>query len=204
MSTEALVEMTEAPIPLDERLNEASLEERRRALRALLRHPLLTAMLSVWRGPSTITATDFEECLAAIVEEPVPDSEEGQNREIRVRLMRRLVDDPVLYYEDLDRRERAYLDRQRGFMLPNLREATGMTPEICAEGIALLDHQGDMTDLGPGVDPDHRRAVGIRGGRAPGGGETAAGWRPTDRGTEPAGRSRAPTRGERPGVLCLG
>jgi uncharacterized protein (TIGR02678 family) len=113
-----------------------------------IHRPVLTAMLSVRRGPSTITTTDFEACLAAIVEEPVPDSDEGQNRQTRVRLMRRLVDDPVLYYEDLDHRERAYLDRQRGFMLPNLREATGMVSEIRAEGIALLDHLGDMTDLG--------------------------------------------------------
>jgi uncharacterized protein (TIGR02678 family) len=84
-----------------------------------INRPVLTAMVSVRRGPSTIQATDFEECLAAIVEEPMPDSEDGQNRQIRVRLMRRLMDDPVLYYEDLDGRERAYLDRQRGFMLPH-------------------------------------------------------------------------------------
>ena len=113
-----------------------------------INRPVLTAMVSVRRGPSTIGATDFEECLAAIVEEPTPDSEDGLNRQIRVRLMRRLLDDPVLYYDDLDRRERAYLDRQRGFMLPHLKEATGMSPEVRAEGVALLDPRGDMTDLG--------------------------------------------------------
>jgi uncharacterized protein (TIGR02678 family) len=112
-----------------------------------INRPVLTAMLSVRRGPSTISAT-FEECLEAIVEEPMPDTEEGQNRQIRVRLMRRLVDDPVLYYDDLDGRERAYLDRQRGFMLPQVKEATGMSPEVRAEGIAMLDHRGDMTDFG--------------------------------------------------------
>jgi uncharacterized protein (TIGR02678 family) len=113
-----------------------------------INRPVLTAMLSVRRGPSTIQSTDFTECLAAIVEEPVPDSEDGQNRQIRIRLMRRLLDDPVLYYEDLDNRERAYLDRQRGFMLPHIKEATGMSPEVRAEGIAMLDPRGDMTDLG--------------------------------------------------------
>jgi uncharacterized protein (TIGR02678 family) len=113
-----------------------------------IHRPVLTAMLSVRRGPSTIAATAFEECLAAIVEEPMPDSEDGQNRQIRIRLMRRLMDDPVLYYEDLDGRERAYLDRQRGFMLPVIKEATGLSPEVRAEGIALLDHRGDMTDFG--------------------------------------------------------
>ena len=59
--------------------------------------PLLTAMLSVRRGPSTIGAPGFEERLEAVVEEPMPDTEEAQNRQIRVRLMRRLLDNPVLY-----------------------------------------------------------------------------------------------------------
>jgi uncharacterized protein (TIGR02678 family) len=110
--------------------------------------PVLTAMLAVRRGPSTISAAGFEERLAAIVEEPAPDSEDGQNRQIRVRLMRRLLDDPVLYYEDLTPQERGYLDRQRAFLLRHIREATGLTAEVRAEGIALLDHRGDMTDVG--------------------------------------------------------
>jgi uncharacterized protein (TIGR02678 family) len=113
-----------------------------------INRPVLTAILSVRRGPSTLHAAGFEERLAGIVEEPMPDSEDGQNRQIRIRLMRRLLDDPVLYYEDLDPRERVYLDRQRGFMLPQIREATGMTPEVRAEGIAMLDARGDLTDLG--------------------------------------------------------
>lgn len=110
--------------------------------------PVLTAMLCVRRGPSTITASVFEERLAAIVEEPMPDTEDSENRQIRIRLMRRLLDDPVLYYEDLDNRERAYLDRQRGFMLRHIKDATGLVPEVRAEGIAMLDQHGDMTDLG--------------------------------------------------------
>jgi uncharacterized protein (TIGR02678 family) len=109
--------------------------------------PLLAAMLCVQRGPSTVGSTDFEERLAVITEESLPDTEEGQNRQIRVRLMRRLLDDPVLYYETLDERERAYLDRQRGFMLPQITEMTGLIPEIRAEGIALVDSRGDLADV---------------------------------------------------------
>jgi uncharacterized protein (TIGR02678 family) len=109
--------------------------------------PVLTGMLCVRRGPSTTTATDFDERLAAIVEEPMPDTEDGQNRQIRVRLMRRLLDDPVLYYANLESDERAYLDRQRGFMVRNIHDATGLAPEVRAEGIAMLDPCGDLSDI---------------------------------------------------------
>jgi uncharacterized protein (TIGR02678 family) len=43
---------------------------------------------------------------------------------------------------------RAYLDRQRGFLLPELTEATGLEAEVRAEGIALADLDGDCTDIG--------------------------------------------------------
>lgn len=109
--------------------------------------PVLTGMLCVRRGPSTTTAADFDERLAAIVEEPMPDTEDGQNRQIRVRLMRRLLDDPVLYYANLESDERAYLDRQRGFMVRNIHDATGLAPEVRAEGIAMLDPCGDLSDI---------------------------------------------------------
>lgn len=109
--------------------------------------PLLTALLCVRRGPSTISASGFEERLAAIVEEPAPDTDEAENRRIRVRLFRSLLDNPVLYYETLNERERAYLDRQRGFILRHITDATGLIPEVRAEGIALVDDRGELTDL---------------------------------------------------------
>lgn len=109
--------------------------------------PVLTAMLAVRRGPSTIAAAEFEARLAGIVEEPMPDTEEAHNRQIRVRLVRGLLDNPVLYYDTLHARERAYLDRQRGFILRQIADATGLIPEVRAEGIALVDDRGDLTDL---------------------------------------------------------
>jgi uncharacterized protein (TIGR02678 family) len=108
---------------------------------------LLTAILCVQRGPSTVVLTNFDDRLAAIVEEPMPDTEDGQNRQIRVRLMRCLLDDPVLYYENLDSRERAYLDRQRGFLLRQVTAETGLIPEVRAEGIAMVDDDGNLTDI---------------------------------------------------------
>jgi len=113
-----------------------------------IHRPVLAVMLAVRRGPSMIGEMSFDRRLAAIVEEPMPETEEGQNRQIRIRLMRRLLDDPVLYYEELDSRERMYLDSQRGLMLRRIREATGLEPEVRREGIVMLDPRGDLTDLG--------------------------------------------------------
>ncbi|MFD0894766.1 TIGR02678 family protein [Luteolibacter ambystomatis] len=109
---------------------------------------VLSGMLAVRRGPSMIQNIAFRERLAAIVEEPLPETDDGRNRRLRVRLMRRLLDDPILYYEDLEPDERVYLDSQRVFILRHIHAATGMASEVRKEGIALLDQRGDMTDLG--------------------------------------------------------
>jgi len=110
--------------------------------------PVLAAMLCVKRGPSTVSAGALAERIGAIVEEPVPDTEDAANRQMRIRLTRRLLDDPVLYYADLDSSERAYLTNQRSRILGQIAQATGLESEIRAEGIAMVDVNGDMTDLG--------------------------------------------------------
>ncbi len=71
-----------------------------------------------------------------------------RHRALRTWVVRRLLDDPVLYYDELDAEARAYLDRQRTFILRELAEATGLEPEVRLEGIALADPEGDCTDLG--------------------------------------------------------
>ena len=109
---------------------------------------VLASMLVTRRGASTVTETTFTGRMRALVAEPRPETEEARNREIRHRLVRRLLDDPVLYYADLSDEERAYLSGQRGLLLRRLADATGFIPEVRAEGIALLDPTGDATDLG--------------------------------------------------------
>lgn len=108
---------------------------------------VLATLLVAQRGPSTVTATDLEARLRAITEELVPDSEDGRNRAIRHRLARGLLDDPVLYYDELSDADRGYLLSQRGFLVRRLADATGMVAEIRAEGLALLDPTGEATDL---------------------------------------------------------
>jgi uncharacterized protein (TIGR02678 family) len=75
-------------------------------------------------------------------------SEEARNRRLRLRLFRQLLDDPVLYYEELSPQEREYLDRQRGFILPEIEAATGLVREVRAEGIAMTDLSGTLSDYG--------------------------------------------------------
>ena len=113
-----------------------------------IHRPALAAMLNVRRGPSTIDSKNFEERLAGIVEEPLPDTDEARNRRLRSQLTRRFLDDPIVEYRDLDEDTMAYLRLQRGFVLPKIREATGLVPEVRREGIALVDDRGDLSDLG--------------------------------------------------------
>jgi uncharacterized protein (TIGR02678 family) len=111
--------------------------------------PVLAVLLACRRSPSLVSAAELEARLAALADEQVrPDTAESQNRAVRTWLVRRLLDDPVLYYRTLSPENRAYLDRQRGFLLPELAEATGLEAEVRAEGIALADLDGDCTDIG--------------------------------------------------------
>ena len=109
---------------------------------------VLSVLLIARRGPSTVDAATTAERLAALTQETTPATEDSRNRAIRHSLTRRLLDDPVLYYDDLSAEERGYLDRQRGLLLRRLTEATGLVAEARGEGIALLDPTGEATDLG--------------------------------------------------------
>lgn len=125
---------------------------------------VLAAMAAGTRGPSTIdvapadapqvavadraSETTFAARLAALVDEPVPDAAEARTRRARQDLTRRLLDDPVVYTDDVDEHGQAYMTRQRTVLARRLADATGLVPEVRAEGVALLDPDGDATDLG--------------------------------------------------------
>jgi uncharacterized protein (TIGR02678 family) len=59
---------------------EESFVERQGDVLYNVNRPALAATLAVRRGPSTVTAVDFESRLRSIVEEPQPDGEEARNR----------------------------------------------------------------------------------------------------------------------------
>jgi len=112
---------------------------------------VLAGVLAASRGPSTWPADEapvtLEERLAALVVEPVADSDEGRRTALRHHLARRLLDDPVVYFDRLDTEQRAYLMNQRGTMATRLCEASGLVAEQRAEGLALADEDGELTDV---------------------------------------------------------
>jgi uncharacterized protein (TIGR02678 family) len=112
-----------------------------------VRRPVLGVLLSGIRGPSTVTARTFPGRLAELTAEPVAESDELRNQALRRRLTRRLLDDPVVYYDELDEDERAYLLSQRHAITRRIAEASGLIPEMRAEGIAMVDPEDELTDV---------------------------------------------------------
>ncbi|MER8753234.1 TIGR02678 family protein [Mesorhizobium sp. M1050] len=112
---------------------------------------MLAGMLAAVRGPSTWTPEEapvtLEARLRAMVDEHVADSEEGRRTALRHQLARRLLDDPVVYVETLDPEARAYFFNQRGAMAARLCDAAGLVAEQRAEGVALVDEAGLLTDV---------------------------------------------------------
>jgi uncharacterized protein (TIGR02678 family) len=108
---------------------------------------VLAGLLVSRRGPSTVRAEDFEQRLAELNAEVLPDSDELRNRALRHALTRRLLDDPVLYLDELSDAEQAYLTSQRGALTRRISELTGLVPEVRAEGVAMVDPDDDLTDL---------------------------------------------------------
>jgi uncharacterized protein (TIGR02678 family) len=108
---------------------------------------VLAGVLAPSRGPSTITTRELDERLSQLAADPLSGAEDLRNRALRHHLTRRLLDDPVLYYEELDAEQLAYLTRQRGFLTSRVSELTGLVAEIRAEGIAMVDPDDDLTDV---------------------------------------------------------
>jgi uncharacterized protein (TIGR02678 family) len=75
------------------------------------------------------------------------ESDELRNQALRRRLTRRLLEDPVVYYDELEENERAYLLSQRHAITRRIADATGLIPEMRAEGIAMVDPEDELTDV---------------------------------------------------------
>jgi uncharacterized protein (TIGR02678 family) len=108
---------------------------------------VLAVVLAAPRGPSTIAAQDFAERLAQLAADPLPEAEELRNRALRHHLTRRLLDDPVLYNDELDPAQAAYLTGQRAALTRRISELTGLVAEVRTEGIAMVDPDDDLTDV---------------------------------------------------------
>jgi uncharacterized protein (TIGR02678 family) len=112
-----------------------------------VRRPVIGVLLTGSRGPSTVTARGFEARLAELTAEPVAETDELRNQALRRALTRRLLDEPVIYYDELDEDERVYLVTQRHNITGRITEAAGLLPELRAEGIAMVDPDDELTDV---------------------------------------------------------
>ncbi|QAY73717.1 TIGR02678 family protein [Agromyces protaetiae] len=115
------------------------------ALYDVSRH-VLAELLVTRRPPSTVAGGDTRSRIEAIRDRGLPPTEELRNLRLRQSLTRRLLDDPILMFDDLDDDEAAYLRTQRGAIIRRIGEFSGLVPEIRLEGIAMVDLDDDLTD----------------------------------------------------------
>jgi uncharacterized protein (TIGR02678 family) len=111
----------------------------------------LAGMLAAVRGPSTWRPEEapvtLDQRLHTLIDEHVADSDEGRRTALRHQLARRLLDDPVVYIDTLAPDARGYFINQRGTMAARLCDAAGLVAEQRAEGLALVDEAGILTDV---------------------------------------------------------
>lgn len=78
--------------------------------------------------------------------EVYPDTDEGLRLRARHRVMRRLLDDPVVYLDELDARERDWLRHSLGHVRATLEQDVGLVLERRAEGAVAIDPERELTD----------------------------------------------------------
>ncbi len=114
----------------------------------------LAGMLAAVRGPSTWAPeqapVSLDERLQALANDHRGQDGSGDDSRrtaLRHHLARRLLDDPVVYVDTLPDDARAYFINQRGVLAARLCDATGLDAEQRAEGLALVDDGGELTDV---------------------------------------------------------
>ena len=128
-----------------------------------INRPILALILNVARSASTMevmqqTMTEsFTQRVSRLIDDPKAETEDARSHQIRARLVRALLDDPILYFQDLNDEERIYLEQHRGYLLRQVCEATGLLAEVRREGIALVDDQGSLTDIQMAEDGTDRQ-----------------------------------------------
>ncbi|GAB3812779.1 hypothetical protein GCM10027605_55250 [Micromonospora zhanjiangensis] len=108
---------------------------------------VIAGLLASTRGPSMIGESTPDGRLAALTVEVLPDVEDARNRARRHRLTRLLLEQPVVYYDELTGAELAYLTSQRFAILNRITQLTGLVGEVRAEGVAMVDPADELTDV---------------------------------------------------------
>jgi uncharacterized protein (TIGR02678 family) len=117
----------------------------RRVLAAVLQ--VSSSASAIQMGEHRYRSASLAERTARLTDDSPPLTEDGRKQWIRSRLVRRLLDDPILYFHDLTDEERQYLDKHSSYLLRQICEATGLIAEVRREGIAMVDDTGELTDL---------------------------------------------------------
>jgi uncharacterized protein (TIGR02678 family) len=113
----------------------------------------LSRLLAVSDGPSHLASqlpdgpVGIEQLERGLHPESPAYTDDERNRSIRRRLTRQLLEDPVVYFDELTEDERTYLARQRTQIGGRISEFTGLVAETRAEGMALVDPTDQLTDL---------------------------------------------------------
>ncbi|MDQ1393184.1 MAG: hypothetical protein QOK39_1418 [Acidimicrobiaceae bacterium] len=100
------------------------------------------AMLPTAPQPPSLAPSPDE-----VAREAYPDTEDGRARRRRHRITRALVEQPVVYHDDLAPDELDYLRSQRARLERVLSDKVGLTLEVRAEGWVAVDEAGTLTDL---------------------------------------------------------
>ncbi len=115
---------------------------------------VLSVMLQSSQSPSEIKATEkrvhspsVSLRISQLADHSLPATDEARNRGLRARLLRSLLDSPVLYFHELSTEEKAYLEKHRNHLLREVHDSTGLIAEVRHEGIAMVDDLGDLTDI---------------------------------------------------------
>ncbi len=82
-----------------------------------------------------------------LTEPAYADTEEGRRQRARHNVMRRLLEDPVVLLHNLQERERSWIEHNWGYIKSLLHDQLGLSLERRAEGSAVIDPTGGMTDV---------------------------------------------------------
>lgn len=80
-------------------------------------------------------------------EEPDPLTDDGRRRRQRQHVVRRLLDDPVVYEADLDEESATNLRGAAGRAMAVAADQAGLRVERRTEGMAAIDPEGELTDV---------------------------------------------------------
>jgi uncharacterized protein (TIGR02678 family) len=124
-----------------------------------VQHGMLSDLLVTARASEASSAAE----LVTAADDYAP-TEDGQNRRLRHRVARRLVEEPVVYLDELADDERTYYaSSQRPHLDRRVADYTGLQAERRAEGTAMVDaatQSRQLSDLRfPADVPDRQAAL---------------------------------------------